>query len=155
MTEPSQPSPRPKDDTESRTVLMLRSLDGGASAREIASLKELLARDAASRQLFVDICQIHGGLLETYAPNRAALHEKVTREIGPLLASAATPPIQGGPSSKSVSPQTRELAESAIDMHVEPLLAPDAPAADPGAETIIRTPAAEDTIYPVLNDPPK
>jgi hypothetical protein len=145
----------PKSQTSDRVTLRQGpsgQYPGGALE---AAAQYHLCGVAASRQLFVDICQIHGGLLETYAPNRAALHEKVPRETGPLLASAAIPPIQGGPSSKSISPQPRELAVSAIDMHVEPLLAPDAPVADPGAETIIHTPAAEDTIHPVHKHPPK
>jgi hypothetical protein len=65
-----------QDEIEAFSVLVLRYLDGGCAAEEVAKLKETIVASAAHRELFVHCCRVQGNLHEVYAPKRAELKQK-------------------------------------------------------------------------------
>jgi hypothetical protein len=74
MTQSAQPSFQSDAELDLFTGLVLRYLDGTCSAEEIEQLKDLLDKPAP-RELFVQVCRLHGHLHEAFAPRRAELQQ--------------------------------------------------------------------------------
>jgi len=62
-------------DEEMFAVQVLRYLDGLATPQDLSELKECLACQPGWRVRFVQLCRLHGELMELLAPERAALKE--------------------------------------------------------------------------------
>jgi hypothetical protein len=89
MTQSSQPVVLSADEVEKLTVLVLRYLDGGCSAEEVEQLKGALAGAGPQRELFVQVCRLHGNLHENFAHKRAEMQQKATSaaDLPPLSTS--------------------------------------------------------------------
>jgi hypothetical protein len=123
------PPPRPPDELEALTALVLRYLDGACSAEEVRQLKATLADSAVDRALFVQVCRLHGELHEAHAPQRARRKRK----------GAAVINLRGGEPAGEVdtSPPAPEGPEKGPST--------DAELPDASAETDIRKLSGEDT----------
>ncbi len=63
----------PPQEEEMFAVQVLRYLDGLATPQDLSELKESLACRPGCRVRFVQLCRLHGELMELLAPERAAL----------------------------------------------------------------------------------
>ncbi len=125
----SSPPGLPTQETlEAFTVRVLRYLDGQLSPEELQHLKEALGDHAACRNVFVQVCRLHGYLYEVFAPRRPALQPSAT---GVSAASDAPAPIPADPLRGGPLDQTDLLAEP--------------PGRDVGADTVLGELSGEDT----------
>jgi hypothetical protein len=76
MTQAIQPLVLTAEQREAFTIRTLRYLDGNCAEAELQELNALLGVSATLRQLFVEICRVHGDLYEAHAERRAALAQK-------------------------------------------------------------------------------
>src|SRR5947209_18925121 len=102
MASSPSPSVPPSEDLEAFTVRVLRYLDGQSSAEEVQQLKALLSGKAAYRNVFIQVCRLHGYLYEAFAPRRPAEPVRV-----PALAGQAGGEATGvGEGSSQPGPET-------------------------------------------------
>jgi hypothetical protein len=154
---------RSPDEQEAFTVLVLRYLDDDSSGTEVQHLKDALGGDAWCRELFVQMCRMHGDMHEAFAAKRAALQQKASLEKTLSLASAgarqatadagvaATVPR---PARASVEPSERL---DVSDLAGDPLVIDDgdseAPAGGAAGDTVVRELSGEDTAHPAPKPP--
>jgi hypothetical protein len=120
---------------------------------------------ASKRELFVQVCRMHGNLHEAYSPKRAELRHKVADAHQTLPASSLAGQTAGKAAARSgvknpaSAPSNRNphvMPEDPLtsgDIALEQELSPDTASGDPAASTIIRELSGEDTIHPVPKDP--
>jgi hypothetical protein len=139
MASSPSPSVPPTEDLEAFTVRVLRYLDGQSSAEEVQQLKVLLSSKAAHRNVFVQVCRLHGYLYEAFAPRRPAEPARL-----PALAGQA-----GGEATRVSEASSIPGPElSGGDALVGPELVvgpPDHP--DVGADTMLGELSGEDTLH--------
>jgi hypothetical protein len=127
------PSPS-QDELNAFAILVLRYLDGETTAAELVQLREALAVQPAYRKLFVQVCRVHGDLQELFVPKEAA--------VGVMAGGGAS---VGGLSSLDRLGRAQAPNEAEAEKQSSPKPRVD----DPGAETLIRGEAGDDTIDPV------
>ena len=160
MPPTSQPTPRPPDNAEALTVLVLRYLDGDCSGEEVARLRAALTGSAASRAFFVQVCRAHGELHEAYSPKRAEWEHRQTqaRAASPVAVSAGQ---AAGETTRPLTPagggliRGQEPPDQAGDARPAPVWPADPAVPDAGAETAIQQLSGEDTHFPKDKTPDK
>jgi hypothetical protein len=73
MASSQRPAPGAVNSAEVLTVLTLKYLDGALAGDELAVLEGILRANASGRDAFVQLCHLHGCLLEMYRARREAL----------------------------------------------------------------------------------
>jgi hypothetical protein len=74
MTQSTQPAFQPEAEVDVFVGMVLRYLDGDCSSQEMQQLKDRLTL-GAYRELFVQVCRLHGNLHEVFAPKRAEMQQ--------------------------------------------------------------------------------
>jgi hypothetical protein len=90
MASSQRPASGPVNGAELLTILTLKYLDGGLAGGELATLEAILRGNASGRDAFVQLCHLHGCLLETF---------RARREVAPF-GPTGPPPDAAEPSGE-------------------------------------------------------
>src|SRR5439155_8346545 len=122
--------------------LVLRSFDEAVTPDEAAMVQRALTSSAACRSLFVQLCQVHGLLNETLAPQSVAVRIKRRQKTAQRQPSQASP--RRASSARTLCGSDQE------DLAKGHAAAPSQ--GEVGADTLPIQLSAEDTVY---TDPAK
>ena len=82
------------DELDVFAILALRYLDGECSTEEASALKAMLVEGDSHRELFVQLCRLHGDLHEMLAPTKLSRHQEMLGAAEPAAVSAKASAVQ-------------------------------------------------------------
>jgi anti-sigma factor RsiW len=143
-------APFPENEGEF-VALVLRYLDGLVTPDEVTRLSRELSSRSACRDLFVQLCRMHGLLNETLAPDAVTVKNRWRKRRLKAIPRHRAQASPGGASSGGARPAEQELRLQDPGSFEQGHPAAQ-PAAEAGAETVVNKFSGEDTIH---TDPAK
>lgn len=119
-------------------ALMLRSFDGLMTPDDVAQLEQALSSSSAWRDLFVQLCRMHGLLNETLAPQSVPTKSPSRKQRQEAVQSGAG----GGGQRPAVQERRAPAPERLVEGHGSVK-----PGVEVGEETLTNHRTGEDTVH--------